>query len=99
MKSQNTTSKMNNMYKYEVASELGVNLGPDATARENGSVGGQITKELVAKGRQGLDIESMKYEVASELGVHMGADATARQNGSVGGRITKELVKRGQGKY
>lgn len=98
MKSQNT-KKMNNMYKYEVAEELGVNLGPDATARENGSVGGQITKELVSKGRQGLDINSMKYEVADELGVHMGPEATARQNGSVGGRITKELVKRGQGKY
>ncbi|MFI3252548.1 MAG: small, acid-soluble spore protein, alpha/beta type [bacterium] len=90
---------MNNSYKYEVAEELGVNLGPDATARENGSVGGQITKELVAKGRQGMNIESMKYEFADELGVNMGPEATARQNGSVGGRITKELVKRGQGKY
>jgi len=39
--------------KYEIAAELGVNLGPDATARENGTVGGhfggQITKHLVAK--------------------------------------------------
>ena len=29
--------------KYEIASELGVNLGPDATARQNGSVGGEIS--------------------------------------------------------
>ena len=29
---------LNNM-KYEIANELGVNLGPDATARQNGSVG------------------------------------------------------------
>jgi len=39
--------------KYEIAEELGVRLGPDATARENGTVGGhfggQITKHLVAK--------------------------------------------------
>ena len=34
--------------KYEIASELGVNLGPDATARQNGSVGGEITKRLVS---------------------------------------------------
>ncbi len=33
--------------KYEIASELGVTLGPDASARQNGSVGGEITKRLV----------------------------------------------------
>ncbi len=33
--------------KYEIANEFGVNLGPDATARANGSVGGEITKRLV----------------------------------------------------
>ena len=33
--------------KYEIAREFGVNLGPDATARANGSVGGEITKRLV----------------------------------------------------
>jgi small acid-soluble spore protein B (major beta-type SASP) len=33
--------------KYEIASEFGVNLGPDATSRANGSVGGEITKRLV----------------------------------------------------
>ena len=36
-----------NQMKYEIASEFGVNLGPDATARQNGSVGGEITKRLV----------------------------------------------------
>ncbi len=30
--------------KYEIASEFGVNLGADTTARANGSVGGEITK-------------------------------------------------------
>ncbi|MDQ0208127.1 MULTISPECIES: alpha/beta-type small acid-soluble spore protein [Alkalicoccobacillus] len=33
--------------KYEIASEFGVQLGPDSTARANGSVGGEITKRLV----------------------------------------------------
>ncbi len=36
--------------KYEIANEFGVNLGPDATARANGSVGGEITKRLVQNG-------------------------------------------------
>ena len=40
--------------KYEIASELGVNLGPDATSRANGSVGGEITKRLVKMGEQQL---------------------------------------------
>lgn len=38
--------------KYEIASELGVNLGPDSTSRANGSVGGEITKRLVQLGQQ-----------------------------------------------
>jgi len=40
--------------KYEIASELGVNMGPDATSRANGSVGGEITKRLVQMGQQQL---------------------------------------------
>ena len=36
--------------KYEIANEFGVNLGPDATSRANGSVGGEITKRLVKLG-------------------------------------------------
>lgn len=36
--------------KYEIANELGVNLGPDATSRANGSVGGEITRRLVQNG-------------------------------------------------
>ena len=40
--------------KYEIANELGVNLGPDATSRANGSVGGEITKRLVRMGEQNL---------------------------------------------
>ena len=38
--------------KYEIANELGVKMGPDATSRANGSVGGEITKRLVQMGQQ-----------------------------------------------
>ncbi len=38
--------------KYEIASEFGVNLGPDTTAGANGSVGGEITKRLVQLAEQ-----------------------------------------------
>ncbi len=40
--------------KYEIANELGVTMGADATARANGSVGGEITKRLVQMGEQQL---------------------------------------------
>ena len=38
--------------KYEIAQEFGVQLGPDTTARANGSVGGEITKRLVKMAEQ-----------------------------------------------
>ncbi|WP_219375673.1 alpha/beta-type small acid-soluble spore protein [Bacillus mycoides] len=40
--------------KYEIAQEFGVQLGADATARANGSVGGEMTKRLVAMAEQKL---------------------------------------------
>lgn len=40
--------------KVEIASEFGVHLGPDTTSRANGSVGGEITKRLVATAQQQL---------------------------------------------
>ncbi len=43
---QNAVDQM----KYEIANEFGVNLGAEATARQNGSVGGEITKRLVQNG-------------------------------------------------
>lgn len=33
--------------KYEIAGEFGVELGANSTARQNGQVGGEITKRLV----------------------------------------------------
>ena len=40
--------------KYEIANEFGVQLGADATARANGSVGGEITRRLVQMGQSQL---------------------------------------------
>ncbi|MEO4055398.1 alpha/beta-type small acid-soluble spore protein [Solibacillus sp. CAU 1738] len=37
-----------NQMKYEIAQEFGVKLGGEASSRANGSVGGEITKRLVA---------------------------------------------------
>jgi hypothetical protein len=37
-----------NQMKQEIANEFGVKLGADTTSRQNGSVGGEITKRLVA---------------------------------------------------
>lgn len=34
--------------KYEIASEFGVQLGAETSARSNGQVGGEITKRLIA---------------------------------------------------
>ncbi len=41
--------------KQEIAGEFGVQLGPDTSSRQNGSVGGEITKRLVqmAQGQLG----------------------------------------------
>ena len=37
--------------KYEIANEFGVNLGATASSRDNGIVGGEITKRLVESGK------------------------------------------------
>ncbi len=48
-----------NQMKYEIANELGVNLGPDATSRQNGSVGGEITRRLVSMAQNQLGNSQM----------------------------------------
>lgn len=48
------------MMKYEIASEFGVVLGPDTTSRQNGSVGGEITKRLVQMAEQQLSGKYMQ---------------------------------------
>jgi hypothetical protein len=41
-------------FKYEIASEFGINLGSDTAAHSNGSVGGEVTKRLVAMAQSQL---------------------------------------------
>ncbi|PLR82133.1 small, acid-soluble spore protein, alpha/beta type [Bacillus canaveralius] len=40
--------------KYEIAQEFGINLGAQTVSRSNGSVGGEITKRLVAQAQSDL---------------------------------------------
>lgn len=40
--------------KMEIAEEMGIELGSQATAYQNGQVGGEITKRLIAWARQQL---------------------------------------------
>lgn len=46
--------------KYEIASEFGVNLGANATSRDNGIVGGEMTKRLVNNGKKKSSSNSKK---------------------------------------
>ena len=46
--------------KAEIASELGVTLGADTSARQIGSVGGEITKRLVKMAQQQLGSTNQK---------------------------------------
>lgn len=48
--------------KYEIANEFGVNLGPDTSSRQNGSVGGEITKRLVERGMGQLGSSSYRSQ-------------------------------------
>jgi hypothetical protein len=41
-----------NEFKFEIAQEFGVQLSADSTSRQNGSVGGEITKRLVRQAEQ-----------------------------------------------
>ncbi|WP_047152029.1 alpha/beta-type small acid-soluble spore protein [Aneurinibacillus tyrosinisolvens] len=36
-----------NQFKYEIATEFGIQLGADQTARANGSVGGEMVKRMI----------------------------------------------------
>ncbi len=41
-------------FKYEVANEFGIQLGGDRTSRENGRVGGEMTKRMIQFAEQQL---------------------------------------------
>lgn len=46
--------------KYEIANEFGVNLGPNASSRDNGIVGGEITKRLIANSKGPAPVKRSK---------------------------------------
>jgi len=50
----NGTGNALDRMKYEIASEFGVQLGGETPSRLNGSVGGEMTKRLVAFAEQSL---------------------------------------------
>lgn len=50
VKTPGARKSVDNM-KYEIANEFGVNLGASASSRDNGIVGGEMTKRLVASAK------------------------------------------------
>ena len=53
--------------KAEIAKEFGVNLGPDTSSRQNGSVGGEITKRLVKQAQQQLRLSLIHISEPTRL--------------------------------
>ena len=50
-KSSSTSNKSVDNMKYEIANEFGVSLGATASAKDNGRIGGKMTKRLVEKAK------------------------------------------------
>ncbi len=48
----NSSKKVIENLKYEIANELNINLGADTSSRLNGTVGGEMTKRLVNLGKK-----------------------------------------------
>lgn len=65
------------------------------SSQENGSIGGNITKQAVERAKKTTDTEALKQEVAAELGITPGKNATAAENGRIGGEMTKKLYQKG----
>lgn len=66
------------------------------SSKENGRVGGKMTKQAISRAKQTTNTEALKQEVASELGIKPGKNATAAENGKVGGTMTKKLYQKGK---
>lgn len=67
-----------------------------SSSQENGSIGGNMTKEAVARAKKTTNTEALKQEVAEELGITPGKNATAQENGRIGGEMTKKLYNKGK---
>ena len=66
------------------------------SSKENGRMGGNMTKQAVSRAKQSTNTKTLKEEVASELGIQPGKNATASENGKVGGTMTKKLYQKGK---
>ncbi|HIT43703.1 TPA: small, acid-soluble spore protein, alpha/beta type [Candidatus Avacholeplasma faecigallinarum] len=66
------------------------------SSQENGSIGGNITKQAVERAKKTTDTAALKQEVAEELGITPGKNATAQENGRIGGEMTKKLYNKGK---
>lgn len=66
------------------------------SSQENGSIGGNMTKEAISRAKKTTNTEALKQEVANELGITPGANATAQENGRIGGEMTKKLYEKGK---
>ena len=84
-----------NRYKSEAASKVGVPLkqgyNGDITARQAGSIGGQMVKTIL----DSSNIHSYKTQAASEVGVTLkpgyNGDLTSKEAGSIGGQMVKRV--------
>jgi len=47
--------------KYEIAQEMGVTLGADTSARDNGRVGGEMTRRMVRMAQQMMANEQNQF--------------------------------------
>lgn len=47
--------------KYEIASELGIQLGAETSSRLNGTVGGEMTRRLVRIGEEQIARKQRKF--------------------------------------
>ena len=81
--------------KNSKSSNMNTNTNSNS-AQENGSIGGNITKQAVERAKKTTDTEALKQEVANELGITPGPNATAQENGRIGGEMTKKLFEKGK---
>lgn len=47
--------------KNEIAAEFGIQYGADTSSRDNGRIGGEITRRLIELGKQQLCIENVNH--------------------------------------
>lgn len=79
-----------------VANTKKSNTSKRTTSQENGSIGGNMTKNAVERAKKNTNTKALKEEIASEMGVKTGKDATAYENGLVGGEMTRKLYNKGK---